>query len=131
MSKGFITGNTTSECLLERVEEYVAFVCRVLHDEAFLVELQKTMPFDKMVHAAMDTGRNGGRIRRMGISVMRMDVEPSLFSLAVTIMFRGVDGMQQNHSIFINACKTIEELQHLAAEEDFKTEVTTLCRERL
>ena len=67
----------------------------------------------------------------MGVSVMRMDIEPSLYSLAITLMFKGNDGIMQNHSIFINACKTIKELQKLVTEENFKKEILILCKERI
>lgn len=123
--------NDTSKYLQKSVEDYAGFVCQVLRDDTFLVELNRTMPFDKMVHAAMRLGKNSFDIRKMGISVMRMDIEPPLYSLAVTIMFKGGDGLMQNHSIFINACKTVEELQQLVAEEDFKKEVLALCEDRV
>lgn len=123
--------NDTSTYLQKSVEDYVAYVRQVLHDETFLVELNRSMPFDKMVHATKNLGTNDLGIQKMGISVMRMDIEPPLYSLAVTLMFKGTDGLMQNHSIFINACKTIDELQQLTAQDDFKKEVLSLCEERV
>lgn len=132
LDKENINGNNdTSMCLLKSVEDYVTFVRQTLCDETFLVGLSRIMPFDKMVHATKNMGMNSFGIKKMGISVMRMDIEPPLYSLAVTLLFKGTDGLMQNHSIFINACKTIEELQQLAAEEDFKKEVLALCEERV
>lgn len=130
MDKDYMNGNDTSKCLLKNVEDFAVFARQVLHDETFLVELNRTMPFDKMVHATKNLGKECLGIKRMGISVMRMDIEPPLYSLAVTLLFKGADGLIQNHSIFINACKTIEELQQLAGEENFKKEVLALCEER-
>lgn len=131
MNKDYVNGDDTLKYLQQSVEGYAAFVRQVLYDETFLVELNRTMPFDKMVHAVKNLGMNSLGIKKMGISVMRMDIEPPLYSLAVTLMFKGADGLMQNHSIFINACKTIEELQQLAAEEDFKKEVLSLCEDRV
>lgn len=131
MDKDYMNGNDTSKYLLKSVEDYVAFVRQVLYDETFLVKLNRAMPFDKMVHATKNMGMNSLGIKKMGISVMRMDIEPPLYSLAVTITFKDGEGLMQNHSIFINACKTIEELQQLAGEEDFKKEVMALCEERI
>lgn len=113
MDKSIIVSNGTSECLLHNVGDYIKFVSQVLHDEDFLIELNKAMPFDKMVSATMNIGANRSVIKKMGVSVMRMDIEPSLYSLAITLMFKGNDGIMQNHSIFINACKTLKELQKL------------------
>lgn len=131
MNNDCMIGNDTSKYLLKSVKDFATFVCQVLHDETFLVELNRTMPFDKMVHATKNMGMNSLGIKKMGISVMRMDIEPPLYSLAVTLMFKGADGLMQNHSIFINACKTIEELQQFTGEEDFKKEVLSLCEERV
>lgn len=117
--------------LLKNVEDYTKFVSQVLHDENFRVELDKTLPFDKMVHAIMNIVSNHTSIKKMGMSVMRMDIEPPLYSMAVTLQFKGKDGLVQNHSVFINACKTIEELQILVTEENFKQEILSLCKERV
>ena len=131
MNKNITPSNSTSERLLQNIEDYIKFVGQVLYDETFLIELNKAMPFDKMVGATMNMGANGDVIKKMGISVMRMDMEPSLYSLAITLMFKGKNGIIQNHSIFINACKTIKELQQLVTEENFKNEVLNQCEERI
>lgn len=130
MDRNIIICNGTSECLLHNIEDYTKFISQVLHDETFLMELNKTMPFDKMVNATKNMGSHNGAIKKMGISVMRMDIEPSLYSLAITLMFKGKDGIMQNHSIFVKACKTIEELQRLVAEENFKKEILSVCEEK-
>lgn len=62
---------------------------------------------------------------------MRMDIEPPLYSMAVTLQLKGEYGIVQNHSVFVNACKTIEELQQLVTEERFKKEVLSLCEEKV
>ena len=41
------------------------------------------------------------------------------------------NGIMQNHSIFVKACKTIEELQRLVAEENFKKEILSVCEEKI
>lgn len=131
MNKEITISNSMSGSLSKNVEDYAKFVSQVLHDEAFLVELDKTLPFDKMVHATMNIASNHTAIKKMGVSVMRMDIEPPLYSIAITMQFKGRDGYIQNHSIFINACKTIEELQQLVTRENFKQEVLSLCEERV
>lgn len=129
-NKEITISNSMSGSLSKNVEDYAKFVSQVLHDEVFLVELDKTLPFDKMVHATMNIASNHTVIKKMGVSVMRMDIDPPLYSMAVTLQFKGKDGIVKNHSVFINACKNIEELQQLTAENSFKKEVLTLCEER-
>lgn len=131
MNKEITISNTMSRDLQKNVEDYAKFVFQVLHDETFLVDLDKTLPFDKMVHAAMNIASNHTTIKKMGVSVMRMDIEPPLYSMAVTLQLKGEYGIVQNHSVFVNACKTIEELQQLVTEERFKKEVLSLCEEKV
>ena len=130
MNKEIVISKSMSKSVWKNVEDYAKFVSQVLHDETFLVELDKTLPFDKMVHATMNIASNHTVIKKMGVSVMRMDIDPPLYSMAVTLQFKGKDGIVKNHSVFINACKNIEELQQLTAENSFKKEVLTLCEER-
>ena len=79
----------------------------------------------------MNIASNHTIIKKMGVSVMRMDIEPPLYSMAVTLQLKGEYGIVQNHSVFVNACKTIEELQQLVTEERFKKEVLSLCKEKV
>lgn len=51
--------------------------------------------------------------------------------MAVTLQLKEKDGLVRNHSVFINACKTVEELQQLVIGEKFKQEVLSLCEERV
>lgn len=51
--------------------------------------------------------------------------------MAVTLQLKEKDGLVRNHSAFINACKTVEELQQLVIGEKFKQEVLSLCEERV
>lgn len=123
--------NETSKLLLQNVNDYAAFVGQVLHDETFLTNLKQILPFDKLVGATKNLVNNGLGIKKMGIAVMRMDIDQPLYSLAVTLCYRGADGEWQNESIFINACKTIDELQQLATDDNFRREVVSLCEERV
>lgn len=129
MNKEIVISKSMSKSVWKNVEDYAKFVSQVLHDETFLVELDKTLPFDKMVHATMNIASNHTIIKKMGVSVMRMDIEPPLYSMAVTLQFKGKDGIVQNHSVFVNACKTIKELQQLVTEDNFKKDVLSLCEE--
>lgn len=129
MNKEIVISKSMSKSVWKNVEDYTKFVSQVLHDETFLVELDKTLPFDKMVHATMNIVSNHTIIKKMGVSVMRMDIEPPLYSMAVTLQFKGKDGIVQNHSVFVNACKTIKELQQSVTEDNFKKDVLSLYEE--
>lgn len=66
MDRNIIICNGTSECLLHNIEDYIKFISQVLHDETFLMELNKTMPFDKMVNATKNMGTHNGAIKKNG-----------------------------------------------------------------
>lgn len=64
MNKDITLSSSMSGRLLKNVEAYTMFVSQVLHDETFLVELDKTLPFDKMVHATMNIASNHTSIKK-------------------------------------------------------------------
>lgn len=127
MYKEKIIGNSTSKCLLPAIEKYIGFVGRVLQDQAFLVGLNKIMPFDKMLHAHQTMPITIPDIREMGVSLMRMDIDQPIYSLAVTVTFRDVDGLTRDKVVFVIACKTIAQLQQLVTEMPFKNRVLAIC----
>lgn len=45
----------------------------------------KEVMFDGMAHASIDIVSEKTDVRKMGLAVMRMDMGPSVFSLAVTM----------------------------------------------
>lgn len=47
MSKDITISNNMTVYLLKNVENYAKFVSQVLHDETFLVELDKTLPLTR------------------------------------------------------------------------------------
>lgn len=131
MRKTNVASDEALKLLSQNVEEYAVFASQVLHDETFLMDLKQILPFDKLVNATKNLPTHCFGITKMGIAVMRMDIDRPLYSLAVTLSYRAADESLQNESIFINACKTIEELQQLVTEDDFKHEVVSLCAERV
>lgn len=131
MYKEKIISNSTSKCLLPMVETYTMFVKRVLHDKAFLEDLNKIMPFGKMLHAHQTMPISASDIREMGVSLMRMDIDPPLYSLALTLVFRDADGLTQDKSVFMIACKTIAQLQQLVTERTFVDRVLSICSKTL
>lgn len=51
------------------VESYTEFVRKELQDAAFLEELEKILPFDRMVQASRKVEENRVRIRKMGVLI--------------------------------------------------------------
>lgn len=128
MDKEFIFTDNTKVLSLDNVGKFVDFVNQVIHDEEFLRCVEELLPFDGAAHASMNIIPEKQLIKKMGVMIVRMDLEPSLFSLAVTID-KGGEGLQ-GVSIFLTACKTIEELQAYVSGDQFREEVIEQCSHR-
>ena len=77
------------------------------------------LPFDKCVQSKMKM-EEASIVKSMGLSLMRMEIDPPLFSLGVNVEIAGREGNEAtNSTIFIAACKTIEELRAFVQTEDF------------
>lgn len=130
MDKEFIFTDSTKVLSLDNVGKFVDFVNQVIHDEEFLRCVEELLPFDGAAHASMNIIPEKQLIKKMGVMIVRMDLEPSLFSLAVTITIdKGGEGLQ-GVSIFLTACKTIEELQAYVSGDQFREEVIEQCSHR-
>ncbi|MGM9820107.1 MAG: hypothetical protein ACI3Z9_04785 [Candidatus Onthomorpha sp.] len=128
MNKKITSTNIVKAFLAENIENFSSFVNQVIHDEEFLERVMELLPFDGVVSASMNVIPAEQVVRKMGLMVMRMDVEPSLFSLAVTITIdRGKNEKQQDISVFLTACKSIEELQEYVNGEKFRDIVIENC----
>lgn len=122
--------NTTDRVhifLRDQIEAYVKFVNQVINDEDFLKSVEKLLPFDGMAGVSMTVLPEKQVLKKMGVMIMRMDFEPALFSLAVSIMINRGKEQLQEHIIFLTACKTIVELQNYVKGSEFRLQVTEQC----
>lgn len=118
--------------LSDNIEKFVSFASQVIHNEDFLKCTRKLLPFDGMAYAPMNMMPGKQVVRKMGVMIMRMDLSPALFSLAVTITTeRGNNEKPQDISVFLAACKTIDELQEYVGGAKFKEEVVELCSDKI
>lgn len=132
MDKEIISINRVKAFLSDNIEKFAGFVNQVIYDEEFLKCVRELLPFDGMVYVSMNVLPEKQIVRKMGIIVMRMDLDPSLFSLAVTITIdRGNNEKQHDISVFLTACKTIEELQEYVNGDKFRKEVIKQCGNKI
>lgn len=128
MDKEINSTNRVKAFLTDNIEKFVSFINQVINDENFLKCVRELLPFDKVAYASMNVVPEKQVVRKMGIIIMRMDMNPSLFSLAVTItMDRGNNGKLRDISVFLTACKTIEELQKYVNGDKFREGVIEQC----
>lgn len=102
-----------------RAKEFAEYVVRCLDSDDFVDAMNVLLPFDKCVQSKMKM-EEASIVKSMGLSLMRMEIDPPLFSLGVNVEIAGREGNEAtNSTIFIAACKTIEELRALVQTEDF------------
>ena len=126
MDKGFISSKDDIKATLSDImEKFIEFANIVTHDEEFLKCVNGLLPFGGVAHALMNVVPARQAIKKMGVIVMRMDMEPPLFSLAVSMTIGKDDEGLQDYSVFLTACKTIEELQEYINKEAFRDDLMT------
>lgn len=117
--------------LCNQIEEYVKFVNQIINDKDFLICIGKLLPFDKVAKVSMAVLPEKQMIGEMGIVIMRMDFEPSLFSLAVSLTIDREKDILQEYTIFLTACKTIIELQDYVKDREFRKQVMEHCSKKV
>lgn len=121
--------NSSIECLQQNVDKFVAFVNQVLNDNKFIERLDRLLPFDNMAKATMNLSLNV--IKSIGFSLMRMDIVPALYSLAITLAINSDGEKTRKYSVFIVACKTIKSIQDFVNKKEFRDKVENLCIKRI
>lgn len=103
-----------------QIKEYIEFVSHCLDNDDFVDAMNELLPFDNCVQSKMKVADDTSVVKSMGLSIMRMEIDPPLFSLGVSIEIadRGGNGTT-NSTTFMVACKTIEELREYVQTDEF------------
>ena len=103
-----------------RVKEFTEYVAKCLDDDDFVDAMNNLLPFDKCLQSKMKIEDEATILKSLGLSVMRMELDPPRFSLGVSMEFEGSkENEATNSTVFIAACRTIEELRAYVRTEDF------------
>ena len=107
-----------------KVKEFTEYVAKCLDDDGFVDAVNDLLPFDKCVQSKMKMEDDASIVKSMGLSIMRMELDPPLFSLGVSIEIVGSEGYEAtNSTIFITACRTIEDLRDSVKSDAFSLQV--------
>ena len=103
-----------------KIKEFTEHVARCFDDDDFVDAMYNLLPFYKCVQSKMKFEDDLSIVNSIGLSVMRMEIAPPLFSLGVSMEIEGSkDNEATNSTVFIAACRTIEELRAYVRTEDF------------
>lgn len=104
--------------------EYLEFVTRCLDDEEFVKAMYELLPFNNVVQAKLKIVDDASPVKSMGLSIMRMELDPPLFSLGISIKIAGSEvNKAVNSTVFIAACRTLEELRKYVKSDAFSEQV--------
>lgn len=103
-----------------QLKEYIEFVSKCLDNDDFVDAMNELLPFDNCVQSSMKVADDTSVVKSMGLSIMRMEIDPPLFSLGVSIEIadRGGNGTTSS-TTFMVACRTIEELRGYVKTDEF------------
>lgn len=103
-----------------RAKEFTEYVAKCLDDDDFVDAMNNLLPFDKCLQSKMKIEDEATILKSLGLSVMRMELDPPLFSLGVSMEIEGSkENEATNSTVFIAACRTIEELRAYVRTADF------------
>lgn len=103
---------------------FMEFVARSLDDEDFVKMVNELLPFDKVAQAKLRIVDDASPVKSIGLSIMRMEQESPLFSLGISIEIAGSEENKPvNSTIFISACRTLEELREFVKTDAFSMQV--------
>lgn len=113
----------TKDFVRSMMGRYLAFVGLCLYDEGYIETMENLLPFDHFARAKLTLRGVESKIKSLGVSVMRMDFEPSVFSLGISIEIEG--GNRRNDTtILISAYRTLEQLREYVQTDDFEKVVS-------
>ena len=114
----------TKDAINGSKKEYVEFVDRCLDNEDFIKVVNELLPFDNVAQAKLKIVDDASPVKSLGLSIMRMDPETPLFSLGISIdLLGGEENKAVNSTIFISACRTLEELREYVKSDAFSMQV--------
>lgn len=109
----------------EKTHTFCKFVSASLRKKGIIQALNALLPFDHLVKASLMFVNDDVKVKSMGIALMRIDMEPAIFSFGISIE---VDGSDINHAIesteFLVACMTLEQLQAYVDTIEFTKSIT-------
>lgn len=106
------------------MDRYLSFVTLCLYNDRYTETINNLLPFDNFARAKLKQNNKASIIKSLGMSVMRMDFEPAIFSLGISIEIEeGKYNRGNETTILVTACRTLEQLREYVRTEDFENMV--------
>lgn len=113
----------TKAIISQNMKDYLDFAVKTLDDEEFVKSTTALLPFDNFADARLRFMDDSSRVKSMGLSLMKNELEPARYSLGVSIELAGNDGKENNETTaFIIAGRTLDELREFVGSDQFAKE---------
>lgn len=109
--------------IANNMRKYAGFVQSFLKQMETKEATLQLLPFDGTLQGYMRFLDSGSMLNNLGVSLMKMDLKPDLYSLGISFEINSETSDSGHETmIWITACKTIEELQTFVCTDDFQKE---------
>lgn len=111
----------TKDSVKNMMDRYLSFVTLCLYNDRYTETMNNLLPFDNFARAKLKQNQKVSKVKSLGMSVMRMDFEPTIFSLGISIEIEeGKYNRGNDTTILVTACRTLEQLRQYVRTEDFE-----------
>lgn len=106
------------------LEFFLHYLTLYLEEEEYVNAINTLLPFDNCVEIKEKNKYDQSLVNSMGLVVKRTGLEPSVFSLGVSLdIAKGRYNQAINTTVFVSAGKTLEEIKDFVKTEDFAKQV--------
>ena len=107
----------------QNMKDYLDFAVKTLGDAEFVKSATALLPFDNFADARLRFMDDSSRVKSMGLSLMKNELEPAKYSLGISIELAGDDGNDNTGTtVFIIAGRTLDELKKFVGSDQFAKE---------
>lgn len=104
----------------QNMKDYIDFAVKTLDDGEFVKSATALLPFDNFADARLRFMDGSSRVKSMGLSLMKNELEPAKYSLGVSIELAGDDRKENiETTAFIIAGRTFDELKEFVGSDQF------------
>lgn len=110
----------TKAIISQNMNDYLDFGAKTLDNGEFVKYVTALLPFDNFADARLRFMDDSSRVKSMGLSLMKNDLEPAKYSLGISIELAG-ENVKENTEIttFIMAGRTLDELKEFVESNQF------------
>lgn len=122
----------TQQAVHDYMDDFVDYAQRFLADPEVRDAASQSLPFDGGIEGCVRFINGGCIVKEMGIHLMRMDLEPEIYSMGVVLILDECQFSEEKKYVaYISACLTIEGNLSLVNEPKFREDAEAIFRSRI